>query len=440
VSSAPAQLPSAWELSPYRINLIVATEVGNGLSEEELGADLAARAAAVVGGSWRVEVRPPDPALRHQILRSLSTLAESDLPANLLDGDKVLLVGVRHADGKFATEARELDVLTRLWNSTIRAEASHEAGVPAVAFEAMLRAFAPLARIESADGKSATLRLRGSALVRRDRDLPSVLPGFAFRPVLVKSDARGTLTPGSAEVLNATFLVPTSTSGGNVTCRIEAGTGSQAIPDYHPLRQRLALAISPGSDSTQLTLISRGESPAPLEGYDVLDAQGLLGRSDRRGLVQVPAGKEAVRMLTIRRGDAVLARLPLAVGLAPEIAVPVAADEGSLALEAQVAVLEDAFVDLVARRQVLAARIRAAAKSGDMTGGQALLTQLRTLPADALAAQLDQAQQSLGSASPEAQTRLRAKLDSLKQLLDKFRGESPADQLEADLKASPAAP
>jgi hypothetical protein len=438
--SAAAQGPTAWELSPYRIKLVVAVEPGGGLLEEEVNADLAARATSVVGGSWRVEARPPEPALRYKMLRSLSTLAESDLPANLLDGDKVLLVGVRQADGKFAIEARELDVLTRLWNTIIRAQTPSAAGVPAAALEALLRAFAPLGRIESADGKTATVRLRGAALARRDRDLPALQPGAAFRPVLLKSDASGVLAPGSAEVLGATFLSPTGMSGASVNCRIEAGTGSPAIPDYHPHRQRLALAISPGSDSTLLKLVSRGEASAPLEGYDVLDGQQLLGRSNRRGVVQIPAGKEAVRMLTIRRGDAVLARLPVAVGHSPEITVPLSADEGSLAIEAQVAVLEDALVDLVARRQVLAARIRAAAKRGDMAGGQALLTQLRTLPADALAGSIDQAQQSLGSASAAAQERLRAKLDSLKQLLDKFRSESPADMLETELKSAAPAP
>jgi hypothetical protein len=358
----------------------------------------------------------------------------------LLDGDKILLVGVRAAEGKFAVEAREFDVLTRLWNTTIRAEAVQPAAIPAVAFQAVLRAFAPLARIESADGKIATLRLRGAALARRDRDLPAFSPGAAFRPVLVKSDARGVLAAGSAEVIPSTFLSPTSLSGGSVTCRIDAGTGSPAIPDYHPHRQRLALAVSPGSDATQLKVVSRGESPLPLEGYDVLDGSELLGRTDRRGIVPVPAGKEAVRLLTIRRGDAVLARLPIAVGLTGEITVPLSADEGSLALEASIAALEDAFVDLVARRQVLAARIRAAAKGSDMTGGQALLTQLRTLPADALAARIDQAQQSLTAASADAQNRLRAKLDSLKQLLDKFSAESPADMLETELKNAAPTP
>lgn len=438
-SAAAQSSPTAWELSPYRIKLIVADAGGDSL-EKTLSADLAARSAAIVGGAWRVEVLPTPAELRPKLAKSLATLTAEDLPAAALEADKVLLVAVRPEGGGHRIEAREFDTLTRLWNVTVAAEAAQPREVGPRAFQALLRAFAPLARIESTDGKTATLRLRAAALARRDRNLPAILPGAAFRPVLVKSDTRGTLTAGSGEVVAGVYLSPTSASGAALSCRVDAGTQSAVIPDYHPHRQRLALGVSPASGSTKLTLVSRGEPAAALEGYDVLDGPDLLGRTDRRGLVTVPPGQQALRMLTIRRGEAVLARLPIVPGLTPEITLPVAADDGSLALEAQIAALEDALIDLVARRQVLAARIRAAAKNRDQTGGQALLTQLRSItPADTLAAQLSQAEPPLASASPEAQARLRPKLDSLKQQLDKFRAESPADMLETELKnASPA--
>jgi hypothetical protein len=439
-----AQAPTAWELSHYRIKLIVAVEPGGELSgrcEQELSADLAARAAAVVGGSWRIEVVPPPAELRQQLLHSLAAISTDALPAELLAADKVLLVGVRFASGKYRVEARELDVVTRLWNTTIRGETSQRAAVRSLALDALLRAFAPQARIESTAGNTATLRLRAAALAPRDRRLPAIRPGAALRPVLVKCDARGVLAAGTAEVVPGVYLTPTSTSGASITCRIDAGAESAAIPDYHPHRQRLVLAISPSTDATTLKLVSRGDPSAALEGYDVLDGQELLGRSDRRGFVQVAPGESAVRMLTIRRGEATLASLPLAVGLQPEVTLSVAGGDDSLALEAAIAALEDGLIDLVARRQVLAARIRAAAKAGDMSGGQALLAQLRsTTAADALASKLDQVQQSLSSASADTQPRLKPKLDSLREQLEKYRGDSPADQLEADLKAGPAAP
>ncbi len=71
VRAADPPLPAAWELSPYRIKLIVAVDAGTGLAgsvADELPADLAARVAAVVGGAWRVEVVPPSAELRHAML------------------------------------------------------------------------------------------------------------------------------------------------------------------------------------------------------------------------------------------------------------------------------------------------------------------------------------------------------------------------------------
>jgi hypothetical protein len=146
-------------------------------------------------------------------------------------------------------------------------------------------------------------------------------------------------------------------------------------------------------------------------------------------------------MLTIRRGETTLARLPLVPGLEAKLTVPLAASDAALPVEAALAAAEDALIDLLARREVLAARIRAAAKSRDAAAGEVLLAQLRSgTAADALSAQLDKAQQAIGALEADAQPRLRSKLDTLRQLLDKHRAESPADKLEAELKAAGAAP
>jgi hypothetical protein len=377
------------------------------------------------------------PELRHKILISLESVVAEDLPAAALDSDKVLLLGVRAASGGYRIEARELDVVTRLWNATVSSETSQPQARPRHALQTLLSAFAPLARIETSDGKTATLRLRAAALARRDRDLPAVAPDAAFRPVLVQSDTRGTLTAGSGEVVAGVYLSPVSTSGSLVTCRVDAGTTAALIPDYHPQRQRLALAVSRSAAATKLRLVSRADPPVPLEGYDVLDGGQLVGRSNREGEVVVASGPQALRMLTIRRGEAPLARVPVVPGLAAEITLPLAASDDSLALDAALAATEDALIDLIAQREVLAARIRAAAKAKDSEGGRTLLRQLReNKAADALATRLDQHQQAIGALDAAAQPRLTARLGGLRQVLDKFRGESPADQLDAELKAA----
>ena len=91
-ASAAAQAPpAAWELSPYRIKLIVAVEPGGEISsrfEQDLATDLVARAAAAVGGSWRIDILPPPAELRHKMLASLGTIAADALPAAALDSDR----------------------------------------------------------------------------------------------------------------------------------------------------------------------------------------------------------------------------------------------------------------------------------------------------------------------------------------------------------------
>lgn len=447
--------PTAWETSPYRIKLLVAVAPGAnlpGVSEEGLRMDLADRAKAVVGGSWRLEALPAPAGLRHRILNSISAVPEGGLPAELLDADKLILLGVRSTDGGVQIQARELDVVTRLWNATVTVHASQALNLRQEAFRAVLAAFAPLARIESTEGETATIRLRAAALARRDKALQAVAPGVAFRPVLVPSDTEGMVTSGKAELVPWTYLAPTTTAGSLVTCRVLTGLSGSAIPDYHPQRQRWALGVSPSSESTRLKLVSQGESARPLEGYEVQAQRAaaqegqpaalvLVGRSDPKGIVVVDPGTQAVRMLVIRRGEETLASLPLAVGLAPEVTLALATATGRFEIETAIQEVQDGLIDLVAKREVLAARIRGAAASGDKAGGAQLLQKLRdTAPADALSAKLDQEQQALQTAGLDAASPLGAKLADMRKLLDAFQAESPADKLEAELKAAPAKP
>ncbi|HEX5102347.1 MAG TPA: hypothetical protein VFV87_00950, partial [Pirellulaceae bacterium] len=311
-TSADASGAEPWELTPYRIKLLVAVEAAGGLPrdiESVLAQDLVARGAAVVGGAWRVDASAAPAELRHKLIHAIDTVSANEIAGSAGEYDKVILVGALQESGKVLIQARELDLVTELWNVVVRRDAPQAELVPQTAFAAVLQAFAPLARIESANGETATLRLRAGGLARRDRRLPALAPGVAFRPVLVKSDASGTLTRGSAEALANVYLSPTNTRGAVVTCRVDAGAAAPLIPEYHPHRQRLALAVSPSSESTQLRLVSIGDPPAPLEGLDVLDRGELLGRSDRRGLVTIAPDAEAVRALTIRRGERTLATL-----------------------------------------------------------------------------------------------------------------------------------
>ncbi len=441
VVTADDAAPPAWEIFPYRIQLLTAVEADASLPprlKEELPGDLAAQVLGVVGGAWRMEAVTAPIELRHRILHSIADVTADDLPAVAKKGDKVILLGVAAGENGYVVRARELDLVTGLWNTTATRSVRQAAGVKQEALWCLLSAFAPQARIEKMEDKIVTLKLRAAALVRKDASQPLILSGTVFRPVLVKSDARGAIVAGPAESIGWTYLIPTEskTTSSPFTARIETGLSGTVLPEYHPTRLRLALGVSPSQDSTKVKLVAEG-SAAPLEGYEVAAQEPevagkagavlSLGRSGPDGIVVVPPSLKAVRTLLIRHGDEVLARLPLVPGLAEEITISLADDQPRLAVESALSRIQDDLVDLVARREVLASRIKAAAAAGNTAAADKLKEQLRNLPSvDLLLAELGKQQQSAEALEGPARQKMLQRLADIRKLAEKLKSENPA--------------
>jgi hypothetical protein len=442
--AADESLPTPWELMPYRIQLLVAVEADASLPprlEQELPADLAARASTAMGGAWRLEASAAPARLHHSILHSLGDILADDLPTAAKKGDKVILLGIAASKDGCVVRARELDLVTGLWNTTATRSVRQGAGVRQEALRCVLSAFAPQARIEKLEGSIATLKLRAAALLRRDPNLPLLLAGTAFRPVLVKSDARGMMLAGPVEPIDWTYLIPTESSvtSSPFTARIETGLAGTVIPEYHPTRLRLALGVSPARDSTKVKLVAEGTA-APLEGYEVAaqepevagkpGAVVSLGRSGADGVVVVVPGPTAVRTLLIRHGEEVLSRLPLVPGLTEESTISLADDRPRLAVESALSQIRDDLVDLVARRAVLASRIKAATATGNTAAADKLKEQLRNLPGvDPILAELGKQQPAADALEGPVRQKMRQKLAEIRKLAEKLKSENPASKL-----------
>ncbi len=436
--------PVAWELLPYRIQLLVAVEANASLPPrlaDELPVDLAARVPAVVGGAWRLQASAAPVELRHPILHSLNDVTANELPATAKKGDKVILLGVAAGQDGFLVRARELDLVTGLWNTTVTRNVRQGASVKQEALWCLLSAFAPHARIEKVDAKTVTLKLRAAALARREADLPLIPSGTVFRPVLVKSDARGAIVAGPVETIDWTYLIPTQSkiSSSSFTASIETGLTGSVIAEYHPTRLRLALGVSPSQDSTKVKLLAEG-SAAPLEGYEVAaqepEAAGKpgtttsFGRSGADGIVVVPPSLNAVRTILIRHGEEVLARLPLVPGLAEEITISLADDRPRLVVESALRRIQDDLIDIVARREVLVSRIKAAGATSNTASADKLKDQLRKLPSiDSFLAELANQQQAAEALEGSARSKMLQKLGDIRKLAEKLKAENPASKL-----------
>lgn len=416
---------TVWELTPYRINVLVAAPTSGDLPpaiEQEIATHIADRAAAVVGGSWKLIAASAAGELRTAMLGDLTQIEAAQLAAAAKDVDKVILLAIipaKNAVG-YLIEAREWDALTKLWNAPVAVQVAQPELVPQAAFRAVLAAFAPLARIETVDGDQATLRMRAGAIPLRDRQLTRIQPGAVFRPVIVDAER--------VQPIDWTFLTPIDPAAATLRCRVQTGASGEPLPAYHPLRQRLALGVSPSSRGTKLKLVSRGEGAEPLEGYEVLaedaPAAKSLGRSDRAGQLTVAPADSALRQLLVRHGEQTLLRLPLVPGLESETTLALPDVRGAVTLDAALAELEDNLIDLIAQREVLQSRLKLA--GGDAAAKAKLQDRLSKLPkTDAFATRLQQHEQAAKSGEPLAQARLLAKVADLRKLLDTMNGNGP---------------
>lgn len=451
VARANAAEGASWELSLYQVHVVVAVDPGLALAPDA-AADLPKQAAtpliAALGAAGRIESAAATPELRTAMVADLSSVTAADIPAERLAGDKALLLAVKSGEAGLTVAAREFDVTTGLWNAATVHENVRPEQLVATAARSVLAAFAPLARIEGGEGTTATIRLRGGALLPAGRGLPGGA-GTVYRPLVAKSDTRGKLTAGSARPIPWTYLTATSAGGGDVSCRVDTGLAAGAIPPFHPQQPRLALAIAPPRGSTTLSLVAAGEGATPLEGLDVLaQPAGLpgggswqrVGTSDARGRVSVPAGESVVQMLLVRQGERALARVPIVAGLVEEASLALADDSQRIELEQSLAELHDELVDLAARREALIARAKQAKEANEASVLLKLTGQITSLPdTSALAARYEQIAANLGAADASTKAAFQPRLDALKKALDALAAQKPLESLEDPKPEEPKA-
>jgi hypothetical protein len=435
---ARADEPPAWELRPYEIQLFIAVKADAELSParaDELRAFLAARTRAVVGGSWQLAVAAAPQQLAQAMLGEIETITAADLPAEALKKDKVMLLAVAAEGAQIAIAAREYDVVTQLWNTTVHRRCDQTAALDHLAFHALLAAFAPLARIEKVDGGSAVIRLRAGSITRRDPGVPAIQPGTVFRPVLVAGKS-----PGEITAVAWTWLWPGKIDAPLVECRLETGLKGSAIPDFHPLRERLALGVTPAEEAVRLKIVSPGDQPAAQPGLDILATspgsanEQFVGRTDRNGVVRIPPDGQALRILLVKQGDQLLARLPLVAGLNREMTVSVSGDSSRLGAEQFLLATRDVLIDTAARRELLIARIRAHMERDEAVKARKLQAELKGLPtAERLTAEIDVQERRLSPKGKPAAGPLVSEFGELRTLVQKHLSKQPIDDLDAEL-------
>jgi hypothetical protein len=400
----------SWEQRPYRILCRVSLPASGGLGErwgETVITQIRSRISAVVGAPWQMTIEAMDRATALENAFSSNPVRPDPLhaPGNY---DKIVLVSLRRGlSGSLELAAREWDGATEQWGSLRRKTVRQAGYVPAAIEQLLLRSFAPLARIESADRDAVRLRLRAGALVARDDSIRFAETGTIFLPVIRRS-SRNSRNDDEVRVVPWTLIRVSGIEGSSATGDVLSGMRSPLSARRGGRLEPLAIALRPDPADTLLTVSSGGDPPQPLSGCEVIarapgqEQSHAVGVTNHAGRVTIPAEPDAVTMLYVRQGGRYLAKLPLLAGYASETTVQVPFDTRRLEMEGWITAFQEDLVDVVARREVLVAQIEFELGKQNFARARTLMDRLKKLPSEFQLSQELQSQKTLFAGSPLA--------------------------------------
>ena len=380
---------TTWERTPYRIHVILALAQVPDLGpriESDLLTGLIEQSESVMGPAWDLQAQTAPPPMRHRILQSITSLDVGDLDPELFKHDKIIVISVRMTPDRFKIVAREFDCPTRRWELPVIGEARQPTRLREELFRTLLASFAPLARIEINAQRQIVLKPRAADMPIRDPSITWFHKGDVFQPIIRRNHRDGNPRENGIQPLPWAFLVVQEVSGSQITCKLHRGTRQSLRVRRRGRVQQFALAVKTPATSTQLLLRARTDPDLPLSGYDVYargpdaDQSDWIGRTDHQGALEISPDAYPLRILYVKNGDQLLARLPLVPGLTPSVVAAIADDTVRLETEGFLTGLQEDLIDLVARREILIARIHHRLDADDTMGAAEQLETLKRLP------------------------------------------------------------
>ncbi|MBN1395374.1 MAG: hypothetical protein JW959_10155 [Pirellulales bacterium] len=443
--AAVADDSAVWQMTPYEAQILLAFEQRPPITaelREELRRTLAERIDATIGASWNVKILSAPPELRAAMVHDFEGLQAKQIPLPYPPPDKVLTMSVICAPDGLVVKCRDFDAHTRTLSSPVRLKVGQIGALGDASLDALLTAFSPLARVESADRRTgkAVLRLKASGLPPRDPNLSFFHEHDVFQPIHRYNDREGNLK--KAEPVPWNFFTVEKSDPEATICQLHSGLTASLTKRGRRV-ESLALRVVPTGDSTLLTLKSRTDPDRPLFGYQIFSRDPyadkvdvtLLGRTDRRGQFVVPPSDRVLRIILVKNGREPLARMPMVPGMEAEMTTEIANDDLRLWAEGFIYSLQEELVDIVARRKIYDALIRARIDSGNLEQAEKMLEELKKLPDnEKFSYRVMQERDRLATDDPVVQKKIDLFLDDTNHLIHKHLNPRAIAELEEMLR------
>lgn len=385
--------PPPWILRPYKVQIEVSFDSVpelNSRSRQHIQSGLIAHLQAQFHQMWQFETAVESAQLHFDRL-TLRDLHVDDLPAGLMETelDKLFLCHVGYSSGRYTLLVREWDASSRTIGSLHTAHViDRRQLIPSLAWN-INDAFRPLAELEIVDDQRIEFLVRAGEYLPRNPEMAQFQVGDYLVPFMRYLNRQRELQ--KIQETPWTYLQVESVERSRIRLTITSAFGNPIAGSRRRV-EILAMRIRPFLPSTEVFIFPRGEPQNPLVGYrcEVMDRvpsaedpveDRLKLETDRRGVVTVPVNPDSpLQYLYVYSGQALLAKVPFIPGYSPRLEVEVPDDRPRLYVEGEVSLLQSELIDIVATREVLMARARAAAKSKRWEDVNKFLSQLQDLP------------------------------------------------------------
>lgn len=352
--------------------------------------------------------------------------------------DKIFVVRLETARMPIDIQVMEIDCLMRMQGPVVRARALAKTRLIDEIGQAISRAFGPMVRIEEAATKEVEGRVRAGGLIM-DSDSPAAIhEGDYLQPALRKDDREG--EPIIMEPLDWAFLYVDEVDGAKLKMTLHAGRRGGLQGRLNSRTYRVGYRIRPYHANTTIRLHAQGRPDQPLQGYELHEKDletsefSFVGRTDWGGRFVIEKADQPLRLLYVKNGGAVLAKLPCVPGEDRVATADIRGDDLRLQAEAYIRGVQNAIIDLVALRQLLAARIRLRLQKGNVDEARELLSALRKAGTyDVLSKDMRKKREEMETDDRQQMAMINQLFDQTRTMLTKYIDEKIIRELEADV-------
>lgn len=442
-----------WEYSPYRIQVLFEFQTSH-VWQERLQPDFAGhllhRSRAAVGPLWRLSVERLSGAAVEGSGDLIAKLSDERLAALRRDFDKVIVILVTESKTGFRIASQEHDCLLESWGPMWHADSRDGGAMEELAFAMMRQAFTPMAtfRVDRENREVVQMQFRGAKLPATGDQSVVTAAGQVYRPYLRRVDRNGQPVENGIQQVPWTYLVLNAADGEEQDATIVSHTPVPFAARQRGRVDQLAQLVRPGDATTKLRLHARDHEDQPLAGFRVYatnpgsEESEFLGTTNDQGSVEIPTGESPVQVVYVQSGGQWIAKIPVVPSADGTVSAPLADDRNRLEAEAKLVGIREELIDMVARRNILAARTRAKIKAKDLKGARALVRELESMPSATEFEQqrIRQQERLIESDNPQIQQRIEKMFNDTRDVLGEFLAPGLVQELKAEVTSGSAAP